>query len=85
MKTKYIIPILGLFTLSSCSDKEGTIRALEMQGFTNIEIKGYNILGCDEKDFYHTSFRACKSTDQSSCITGVVCSGPFKGSTIRYN
>jgi len=86
MEMKYIIPMAGLLLLfPSCTDEEGAKMALESQGFDKIEMTGYTFFGCDEKDTFHTGFKACRGPENTNCTSGVVCSGLFKGSTIRYN
>ena len=51
-------------------------------GYTDIQITGYVVMGCGEQDVFHTGFRA-KSPNNTS-VDGVVCSGWFKGSTVRF-
>lgn len=80
---KTVIFILVAALVVGCTNKEDANRALNAQGFTNIEILGYDFFGCSKDDFYHTKF----SADNISGIrvTGTVCSGfMFKNATIRY-
>ena len=67
--------------LTACSDKSGAEKALDDQGFTNIVTTGWSFIGCGKDDLYATGFTATNPKGKS--VTGVVCSGMFKGSTIR--
>ena len=55
---------------------------LQKQGYTNIEITGYEFGACAEEDVFHTGFIAVSPTGY--VVGGVVCSGWLKGSTIRF-
>lgn len=80
MKKLLLIAALGLM---GCTDAENAQKLLEKQGYTDIQIKGYTLFGCSEKDFQRTEFKAKTITGQD--IEGVVCSGLFfKASTVRF-
>mgnify|MGYP000977450805 CR=1 FL=1 len=79
-KTLYIIALLAL---SACSSSDQATRALQAAGYKDINITGYSFFGCDEKDSFHTGFEATGPNGQR--VDGVVCSGWFKGATIRTN
>jgi len=82
MKTALlIIGLVGCVSLAACDRPEDSQRALEDAGYKNIHITGYRILGCDKNDTFHTGFEAEGQTGRH--VSGVVCSGVFKGSTIR--
>ena len=55
----------------------------ELFGVLNIEITGYAWLGCSEDDWYHTGFIA--KAPMGANVSGIVCSGIFKGSTVRFD
>lgn len=75
--------VIGLAVLlSACTDTNTANRVLQAQGFTKIEILGYSPFGCSEDDLYHTKFLAYSQSGQ--IVTGVVCSAPFKGATVRF-
>jgi hypothetical protein len=74
--------VLGVLLLAACTDPDGATRALRDQGFKNIEITGYQFVGCDDKDTFHTGFKA--TTVNGVPTIGVVCSGLMKGSTVRF-
>jgi len=79
---KIIFSILALYLLTGCTDKENATRILNLQGFENISITGYNIFSCGKDDFQHTGFIAYKDGNK---VEGTVCSGLiFKDSTIRF-
>ena len=69
--------------LSGCSSHSEANRALDAAGYTDIDITGYRFFGCDEKDAWHTGFEATGQNGRR--ISGVVCSGLFKGATIRVD
>ena len=80
---KLILLILATLVFVSCTNEEDAKRVLEAQGFSNIEITGYNFFGCGKDDVYHTGFVAIGQNGQT--VEGTVCSGLlFKGSTIRF-
>lgn len=66
----------------SCTDADGAQRILELNGYKNIQIEGYSIFGCSDDDIFKTKFIAIHGQSQQS-VQGVVCSGWFKGGTIR--
>lgn len=78
---RLVILLTTCFALAGCTDVEGAKRALEAEGFEKVSITGYRFFGCGKEDF-HTGFRACRG---AKCTTGVVCSGWFKGGTIRHD
>jgi hypothetical protein len=59
------------------------MRILEENGYTNIQITGYNWAACGQDDTYHTGFVATAPSGRQ--VTGTVCAGVFfKNSTIRF-
>lgn len=77
----------SLVVLAGCTDADGARRAVEAQGLKDVKITGYRFWGCssgkDSDDTYHTGFEAKGPSGQQ--VTGVVCSGILKGSTVRYD
>jgi hypothetical protein len=67
--------------LAACSDADTAHRALEAAGYTEIAISGYSFWGCSEDDNFKTGFTA--KGPNGALVKGVVCSGLFKGATIR--
>lgn len=81
---KQIISLaLMLAALTACDDPKAARRALEDAGFTDIETLGASLYGCGQNDNFNTRFRA--KNIRGKTIEGVVCSGWFKGSTIRFD
>ena len=80
---KKIIYILVLLALSACSNSEQATRALQGAGYKDINITGYSLFGCADEDYIRTGFKAIGPSGQQ--VNGVVCSGWFKGATIRTN
>lgn len=67
--------------ICGCTSEGSATRALEGAGYHDIHITGYRVFGCSDKDDFHTGFEAIGPT--GTRVTGVVCSGWLKGSTIR--
>lgn len=80
MSRKYLI-VAAIIALASCSAPASATRTLEVNGYTNIEITGYALLGCGRDDTYSTGFIA--TAPNGVRVRGVVCGGVFKGDTIR--
>lgn len=78
---KYVLLILA-FALAGCSDRQGAIKSLDNAGYTNISITGVNVFSCSEGDIYRTAFKA--KNINGKYVTGTVCAGMLKGSTIRF-
>lgn len=79
---KYLFVLFALL-LAGCTQKESTIGILKNEGYTDIRITGYDWFTCGEDDTYSTGFVA--KNRNGVAISGAVCSGIMKGSTIRYN
>lgn len=69
--------------LSGCTSPNNAQRALAGAGYTKVTLTGYRFFGCSEDDLYHDGFQAVGPNGQT--VTGVVCGGPLKGSTIRID
>lgn len=76
-----LVVLIGLGT--GCTKSGETIRVLEQSGYSNIEITGWRPFAKSEDDFYSTGFRA--KAPNGETVTGTVCSGFFKGNTIRLD
>jgi hypothetical protein len=82
MKFTRILPLV--LALVGCTQPDKARELLNAQGYSDIQITGYNVWGCSDDDTYHTGFRA-KSAN-GSVIEGTVCAGLFfKGATIRFD
>lgn len=81
-KTAFAAAVL---TLAACSDADGARRTLERHGFTEITTTGWSLWGCDSGkhsgDTFVTGFNAKALNGER--VEGVVCSGWFKGATVR--
>jgi hypothetical protein len=79
---KFLILIfVGLF--AGCSSSSDATKALKAQGFTDIKTHGRAFFACSEDDSFATKFTAKNSKGET--VTGAVCSGWLKGSTIRFD
>lgn len=75
--------MLLTMALAGCTDTNGAKQALAQAGYTNVEITGYTFWGCSDRDTFHTGFKATGPNGHP--VKGVVCSGIFKGKTIRLD
>lgn len=79
--------LLTLFSiillLSACSSSSDANKALKANGFTEIKTFGRAFFACSEGDTFATKFQATNAKGER--VTGTVCSGWLKGSTIRYD
>lgn len=75
-------PLIILASLSACTDSVDAQRVLEDSGYTEVRTGGYSVFGCDGKsDNFATSFQA--KSPNGRPVSGAVCKGFLKGSTIR--
>lgn len=82
---KKIIIVLAALALFSCTDEEGSTKALLDSGYKPIEVGGYGWFSGSKNDTFVTKFKAYSPNDSTRIVTGVVCRGWFKGSTIRLD
>lgn len=81
MKTLIAILLCSIL-LTSCSGASTSEILLEEQGYSNVEIQGFNVFACSQDDLYRYNFTATNPNGKT--VKGVVCSAPLKGSTIRF-
>lgn len=76
--------LLTLAALAGCTEPERATQVLAAQGYSEIQITGYDAFACSKDDTYHTGFTA--KSPVGVRVKGVVCAGlMFKGSTIRFD
>lgn len=80
---KKMFALFAVAALAACTDSDGAEHALTQLGLTDIQITGFRLFGCDEKDTFHTGFTATGQTGER--VSGVVCSGLLKGNTVRFD
>jgi hypothetical protein len=79
---RLLVVLLLVFVLVACNPK-GATNVLEIEGYTDIEITGYDFLSCSDSDIFSTGFIA--TNPQGVRIRGVVCESIFKAKTIRLH
>lgn len=79
---KRIAVLLMAVALTACTDPDGARKALLDDGVEPVEVGGYAWFSCGKGDVYATRF---KGTREGRPIEGAVCSGWFKGHTVRYD
>jgi hypothetical protein len=81
---KTFLVLIAALLIAACTQPDHATEVLAQQGYTNIQITGYDAFACSKDDTYHTGFRATSPTGAK--VKGVVCAGLlFKGSTIRFD
>lgn len=85
MKKLIVILLTVLLCCVSCTDEEGARKALLDAGYKPISVGGYDAFAGSKGDTYVTKFKAYSPNDSTRIVTGVVCRGVLKGSTIRLN
>lgn len=78
-----LFALLATATIAGCTDPRGAIKALDDAGMKDGHVEGYAWFLCDKNDTFHTKFTATNSNGKP--VSGAVCSGWFKGSTIRFD
>lgn len=73
--------ILILSIVACTNDVSRVERLLRREGYTQIVVGGYSVLGCGD-DAFSNHFSARKNGEY---VQGYVCSGWGKGTTIRIN
>jgi hypothetical protein len=58
-------------------------KTLNQAGYSDIKITGFNFTGCGQGDTYSTGFTGKGPT--GVIVSGTVCKGLMKGSTIRLD
>jgi hypothetical protein len=80
LKTLAICVIMTLVV--GCTAQDKSKKVLESQGYTEVQMTGYSMFSCDENDSYSDEFTA--KSPNGVKVQGAVCSGIFKGYTIRF-
>lgn len=78
-----VTAMIATVVLSGCTRPGQAREVLSAQGYENIEVTGWDMFGCGEDDTFQTGFQADGPNGQR--VDGVVCSGIFKGATVRVN
>lgn len=78
-----MIVVLCLFMLVGCTDSPAAKRVLTQQGYTQVQTTGLRFFTCGEGDLYRTGFTG--KSPAGINVEGTVCSGIFKGHTIRLD
>ena len=83
-KIAIVAALAAIALLASCTVDPGkATRALEAQGITQIRLGGYSVFGCSKGDNFSSKFTGLGANGKP--VSGVVCSGWMKGTTVRYD
>ena len=80
---KKAIAILLLLGLAACTDPRAAQKALDDMGFSDVQAGGYDFFTCGDDYTFHTKFTA--KNPKGKTVTGVVCSGWLKGSSVKFD
>jgi hypothetical protein len=80
---KLLIAAMVVVALTGCTRPGLAERVLSEQGYTDIDAGGYGFFSCSEDDAFKTNFTATSPAGKR--VEGTVCSGWFKGATIRLD
>lgn len=80
---RYVLLATAIFLAAGCTDGPGATQALQSSGFRDVAVTGYRYFGCGEEDVFRTGFEATGQSGRR--VSGVVCSGFFKGYTVRLD
>jgi hypothetical protein len=86
MKLTILSIALVSLLMTGCTRPEQTVSILQSQGFKNIKTSGwglFTLFQCSEDDVFKTPFSAVAPSGNT--VSGVVCSGLLKGSTVRFD
>jgi len=82
-KSKLATIVIAALSLAACSDASDARRVLDDQGYTDIRVGGHAWFACSDHDSYATKFTAKSPIGRQ--VSGAVCKGIFKNSTIRLD
>lgn len=80
---KIFMAIAIIMAVSGCTNEGDAIKVLKQSGFKEIRTDGYGWFACGRDDSFSTSFYA--KAPNGDMVNGTVCSGFFKGNTIRLD
>lgn len=84
MKAALIAVVLSLGVLIGCTDAPNATRVLEQNGYKDVQMTGYRWFICGDDYTYQTGF-AATNIASGQHVTGAVCSGIFKGNSIKLD
>jgi len=78
------VAVLGFAAIwASFPSDQKLQNALHAAGYQDVQLTGYRFFACSEDDLFHNGFEAKGAGGVQ--ISGVVCSAPLKGMTIRLD
>lgn len=80
---RLILLIASILALNGCSDPTAATKALDDLGFSDVRLTGYRFLSCGKDYTFHTGFEA--RNPRGKPVSGTVCSGWFKGSSVKFD
>ena len=83
MKRTMLAGLAILALVGACTDEQTAKRVLEEQGYSEVRTTGWAWLSCGKDDTFKTGFVA--RSPKGNKVEGAVCSGWFKGATVRLD
>ena len=80
---KKMIGLCVIQSLCACTRPDAAKDLLTSQGYKDVTTTGYSFFACSQDDSFATGFKATSPTGQH--VSGTVCSGLMKGSTVRFD
>lgn len=79
------IALIGFGSLlQACTDtSDQNVRLLESMGMSQVKLGGYGWFACSQDDTYSTKFEAVGANGQP--VSGTLCGGFLKGTTVRFD
>lgn len=81
MKIGFSIAATAMLLAGCTQPQPDVAEQLSGYGMTNVQTDGYDFFACGRDDTFATRFKAFNS--QGMPVSGVLCSGWFKGGTVR--
>lgn len=79
---KWLFPLLAL-AVAGCTDPSAAQKALDDMGFTDVTFTGWRFFACGKDYVFHTGYQA--KNPNGKVVTGAVCSGFLKGSSVKFD
>ncbi|WP_390586012.1 hypothetical protein [Erythrobacter sp. MTPC3] len=78
-----LVAAFPFFAPVACTSHDRASQTLIAQGYSEVVTTGYAYFDCGRDDVFATAFKAKSPSGQR--VEGAVCSGFFKGNTVRLD
>lgn len=81
---RFLLALALVLPLAACSvSQTDADRTLNSMGITDVQLGGYAWFGCSEDDQIRTKFTGTGVNGQP--VSGILCGGFLKGTTVRFD